>query len=146
MPQFTCLWLVAMYCTKIQFSPRELRTRNRSSRIAHCHLTLLPGLGLIRDNLIVQWGEQREKKDKKCYFKTSEGSHSTLVHLHGIIYCNIVCNWKTLETSTCPKWWNKLWYTHIMENYIAIKKNKTDLHELVKSDFQDILFRKKSKV
>lgn len=39
-----------------------------------------------------------------------------------------------------------LWYTHTMEYYTAIDKNKTDLHELTKKDVHTIVSSEKNNV
>lgn len=56
---------------------------------------------------------------------------------------------KYCKQSNClslGEWLNKLWYIHTTECYTAIKKNKNDLYNLIRNDFQNVQLYEKSNV
>lgn len=53
--------------------------------------------------------------------------------------------WKQTKCQCIEEWLNKLWYSHMIDCYATIKKNREDLYELIWNESQDKLLSKKGK-
>ena len=75
------------------------------------------------------------------------------VHPHKILYTNvhssIIHNRQKVETtkmSTNYECINKMWYVHIMEGYLAIKRNEVLIHATTWRNLENIMLSERSHI